>query len=420
MTVEETPASYPANEHANSPADRMWAPGDRDWVAYVGPFRYPWGEAASRRVHGISMSLAATGRDVVVASGEDSPTLIRRHLSNEKTSADILSIGLDELPNAAESVVQKSRKVYLDWGQRTVRWLEAQQPKPSHVILYGGNLQYISRLSTWSKQANVPLIVDVVEWYSARQLQGGVLGPSYLGAQLALRKYYPKCAGIIAISSMLERYYSDKGSPVLRIPPTFDVASIKIADQREPLDERLRLVYTGTPGKKDSIGQIIKAVNHVDPSGKRVSLRVIGPSKEELLKASGFSELPASVLASGRLPQPEVSRELQEADFSVLLRKPAKFAQAGFPTKFVESISNGTPVIANTTSDLGLYLRDGVEGVVSASHSTSEFEKALHKAANLTSGEKQRMRHNARSRAVRDFDYRTYTTAIDGFLKSIV
>jgi glycosyltransferase involved in cell wall biosynthesis len=35
---------------------------------------------------------------------------------------------------------------------------------------------------------------------------------------------------------------------------------------------------------------------------------------------------------------------------------------AGFPTKFVEAITCGIPVVTNNTSDLQFYLKEGVNG----------------------------------------------------------
>jgi hypothetical protein len=67
----------------------------------------------------------------------------------------------------------------------------------------------------------------------------------------------------------------------------------------------------------------------------------------------------------GRIPRPQVLEELSKADFTVLMRsEEQRYAKAGFPTKFVESLATATPVIANSTSDLGMYLKDGENGYV--------------------------------------------------------
>ena len=47
-------------------------PWNRPWIAYVGPFHFPEGGAAARRILGNSQSLIAAGYNVVIASGQES------------------------------------------------------------------------------------------------------------------------------------------------------------------------------------------------------------------------------------------------------------------------------------------------------------------------------------------------------------
>ena len=121
----------------------------------------------------------------------------------------------------------------------------------------------------------------------------------------------------------------------------------------------------------------------------------------------------------GRVPQDKVAEYVAMADFSVLLREPAHFANAGFPTKFVESMANGTPVIANLTSDLGLYLQDGVNGLVCADHSVDAFVATLRRALALTKEQKCGMRNAARQQAEMAFDFRGYADELNRFLQSV-
>jgi glycosyltransferase involved in cell wall biosynthesis len=390
-----------------------------DWVAYVGPFKYPWGEAASRRVHGIAMSLVAGGRDVVVACGEQRPGVLSKEQTGVSGGGTLYRIGLGELPEPGQSVLAKAQRVYWEWGRRTVAWLDAQRRKPACVVVYGGNVQFMQRLRPWARVNRVPLVVDVVEWYSPRQLQGGVLGPAHIGAKAALLYHYPRCAGVIAISSMLEAYYRNRGASVLRIPPTADVHATQVHRKQEPKDGRLRLIYTGTPGKKDLLDRIISAVNRVDPAGSSLELSILGPTSEEVGRMMGVERLPAAIKCLGRVPQAEVVDALQNSDFSVLIREPAKFAQAGFPTKFVESLSAGVPAIANLTSDIGLYMRDGFEGLVSEDHSVGALESSIARAARLSIEQRTAMSRHARTRAAGAFDYRSYVHPLVEFLDNV-
>lgn len=208
------------------------------------------------------------------------------------------------------------------------------------------------------------------------------------------------------------------GVPVLRVPPTLDVEGLTIGERQVDDSLDLSLVYAGTPGRKDLLAAIVQAVDRVDSKGVRIRLRVLGPSVAQVRELLG-GPVPTSTEVLGRLAQQEVPAEIRRADFSVLMRRPARFSEAGFPTKFCESLANGTPVIANLTSDLGSYLRTGQEGIVCADYSVENLTEVLLAAARIAPGERGRMRRAARERALRSFDYRAYAEPMNAFLQAV-
>ncbi|MGI5215892.1 glycosyltransferase [Plantactinospora sp. CA-290183] len=391
----------------------------RAWVALVGPFLFPWGQPGSRRVYGMARSLAAAGYDVVVASGEEGPSTPTR-LDEVDGPGSVHYLGLGEIPSAQAGRLARSVQWFLRWGQRTVHWLDAQPTRPSHVLVAGGDAPYMVHLRRWCRRNAIPLVADVVDWYSPRQMRGGVLGPPHLSAKAALRYYYPRCDGIIAVSSFLERHYRNRGSRVLRVPPTLDVQNLPVHPRRDGTGApELRLVYAGTPGRKDLIANIIRAVGRVHRAGAGIELRIYGPAPEQVRDLLDGEPTPPGVRVLGRLPQHEIPRALQEADFSVLLREPARFVQAGFPTKFCESLANSTPVIANLTSDLGGYLHHRSEGLVCDDHSVDGLTGTLREALRLSAAERKVMRELARRRALDSFDFRVYAQPLGAFLDDV-
>lgn len=391
----------------------------KDWIAYVGPFVFPWGQAGSRRVCGIARSFADADYNVVVCSGEAEP-ITCLNLNEGEALGSITYLGLGEVPAKGISLSKKLLQLFIFWGKKTVTWLDAQPTKPSHVVVYGGSAQYMYRLMPWCKRNNVPLIVDVVEWYDPKQMTGGFFGPFHISAKIALYYYYPKCKNIIAISSYLEKHFLKQGSTVIRIPPTLDVKNYQLTllDEHKK-DPRLSLVYAGTPGKKDLLANVIQGISLVDPKGERVHLCVIGPSEEQVKHLVKSRLLPTFVTVLGTIPQTDVAKIVQHSDFSVLLRESLRFTEAGFPTKFVESMTNGTPVIANLTSDLNNYLNDGIEGLICQNHSASAFSNTLQRALLLTPDELKKMRIAARKQAESSFDFRNYTNSLSNFLKNM-
>jgi glycosyltransferase involved in cell wall biosynthesis len=389
------------------------------WVAVVGPFLFPWGQPGSRRVCGIARSLADAGYRVIVGSGGTEPATLS-DLNEGEHPGSISHVGLGELPPSETSALDKSLQIFVYLGKKTVAWLEAQTSKPSHVISYGGNAQYMYQLSAWCRRNKVPLIVDVVEWYDGTHMSGGRFGPFHISAEVAFHYFYPKSDGIIAISSYLVNHFRQHKSSVICIPPTLDVNEVQISPNAQPSEVLpISLVYAGSPGKKDLLANVIHGMNQIDPQGQHFRLKVVGPSEAQVKSLLKLDALPAFVHVLGRVPQTEISSILQQADFSVLLREPLRFAQAGFPTKFVESMSNGTPVIANITSDLGNYLHDGIEGFIARDHSPEAFAEVLKRVMQSNPSERKNMRVAARKQAEKSFDFRNYVNPIKHFLDGI-
>ena len=390
------------------------------YIAYVGHMLFPWGQAASRRVYGNAMSLVNSGRNVIVASGSDGPssiTCLEQHENGKKLS----HIGLGISPSHANSPIKKTVQLLFSSTARTMQWLNSQPVKPSHVVLYGGYTPFLIRLLPWCHHKKIPLIADVVEWNDPGQLPGGVCGLTNMNYNVAMKYLYPKCDGIISISSYLTDYYQNRGCPVVQVPPTIDSSEMKPTKVDGAASGKLKLIYAGSPGKKDLLKPIIEGIHIADPREELIELTVLGPSAEEVadLCPSKLGDS-NSIKVIGRVSQDEVATYLQSSEFSVLLRPNERYANAGFPTKFVESMSNGVPVIANCTSDIGSFLNDGVNGFICRDHSAEAFAHALLRAIVLNRDERYKMASAAYETARDSFDYRSYSSQMSSLFKEVL
>ena len=388
----------------------------KKWVAYVGPFNFPWGQPGSRRVYGNAITFMALGYDVRIGSGDPlSETVFLEQNVSKDTS--LCYQGLGELEHNA-SFFHKSWAYLFAWGKNTSKWLSNHAEKPAFVVLYGGMGAYAYHILNWCRQNKVPAIVDVVEWYDPRQIMGGRFGPFYASFNLAMHYFYPRYDGVIAISSLLQQHFA-AFCPVICVPPTitsFD-ENTHMADSNSNCP--LRLVYAGTAGKKDMLGLIIEAVKQVSKKGVNIQLLVIGATLTEIEKLGVTDEDSQVIIALGRIPQVEVRAKVHDADFSLLIRESLRFANAGFPTKFVESMSVGTPVIANKTSDLATYLIDGVTGFLVAEPTLDFLSKSIQRAAELSLAEKQTMRKETLAMAKKSFDASIYAPNLEQFLAEV-
>jgi len=372
----------------------------RPFVVYVGPFAFPEGGAAARRILGNAQSLVAAGYQVLVLSGQQASDDAVHALGDGIFLASTSERDAEHLPN----LLRLTR--YVTMGAKSRAWLDRLGAVPSAVILYSGYTPYILQLRGWCRRAGVPLIFDAVEWYTAASPLGFATSPYLWQTEIAMRWLIPKLDGVIAISRWLEDHYARAGLPVVRVPPTLDVNAALEGQGGD--DDRLTLVYAGTPGRKDLLDVMLQAVAAVDPDGERLRLDIYGPSPEDLA-AYGLAAIPPSVTAHGPVPHAVAMAGVAAADFSVLLRRPDKVATAGFPTKFVESLAVGTPVIATLTSDLADHLVDGENGLICREASPESVARVLERALALSGREKVALRRAARHTAETGFDYRRHT-----------
>lgn len=382
----------------------------RPFVVYVGPFAFPEGGAAARRILGNAQSLVAAGYQVLVLSGQQAPDDAVHALGDGIFLASTSERDAEHLPN----FLRLTR--YVTMGAKSRDWLARLDARPAAVILYSGYTPYILQLRGWCRRAGVPLIFDAVEWYTAASPLGFATSPYLWQTELAMRVLIRRLDGVIAISRWLEDHYTRAALPVVRVPPTLDVKATAVGRGGE--GDRLTLVYAGTPGRKDLLAALLRAVATVDPNGERLRLDIYGPSPDDL-KAYGLAAVPPSVTAHGPVPQVTAMASVARADFSVLLRRPDKVATAGFPTKFVESLAVGTPVIATLTSDLADHLVDGENGLICRDASPETVARVLERALALSGREKSALRKAARHTAETGFDYRRHTDGLRRLVEAV-
>jgi len=389
-------------------------------VIYVGPYHFPNGGAAARRILGNAMSLRDAGYEVVISSGQTVEGEKNYPVKSSYEGFRVVSLG----ERTAEGLPRFVKHMkYLSMGRKTLKWLDGLEQKPKAIILYSGYAPYMMRLIPWCRKHGVKFVFDAVEWYDPKSFIAGLFSPYQLNIELALRYYSKKTDAVIAISSYLQKHYEKKGCQVVRIPPTIDTKRVIPDLEREKEDDILVVSYTGTPGNKDLFNEYLEAVLQLWEAGEKIVFRFAGVTKEALLQYPALqkraiqSAIPAALDCRGITSHQEAIAITKTSDFSLLLRHPERYAQAGFPTKIVESLTMGTPVIINLTSDLGMYVHDGLEGIICTDYSVDALVSTLKKAIELTTEEKVKMRKAARRQAEHAFDCYAYSDLLKRFIE---
>lgn len=358
-------------------------------ILYLGGFELPDKNAAAQRVMANAKLLREMGFEVSF-------------------------IGISKDIENAPHVVDGFASTPVPYPSNTIEWMhqiftfvrktEIRKRKPDYVVLYNFPAFASLRILKVCHKYAIKVVHDLTEWESARGWSPSNIMRK-IDINLRMRYCMKKMDGVIAISRYLYDYYKDDTNVVL-VPPTVDLKNPNFCRKREleASDEITRLVYAGSTGlaaTKDRLDYIIKEVNHLP----NIRLDIVGQTKEQFRSVFGIiGDIADNIVFHGRVSYTEAVRFVCEADFQMLIRENTLKNTAGFPTKFVESMSCCTPLIATLTSNIGDYLHDGVNGfIVSDEHPLGEV---LKKAASLSSAEKIKMKEACKS--FEGFDYRSY------------
>lgn len=370
---------------------------------------YPFGDANGYRFHTFAQLCEYAGFQPHVLCMGKNKSAVQNDPYNAITFCDTSSGQLSKM------------REYFSFISRCISELEKYNDVNAVIcstLMFTGDFR---RLQKYCYKRGIVLIYSAVEWYSKEQYTNKFCW-EYIKCNLYHERIIPDgYTRVIAISKYLQNYYLEHATRCVYIPAIIDVAS---NGGRKSLDiENVKIIYAGSPGKKDFIGAVVEAAASLtrDEINKMV-LTIIGITEEQLISEcdvspSSIDKLGEHLIAHGRIPREQVIECYESSDFSILIRpENLRYAKAGFPTKFAESLLTGTPVICNLTSDLGDYCNDGMNSIIVRGESKEEIVIALRKAIHTSYAKRIEMCINARKTAEKYFDYRVFINE----LKNIV
>ncbi len=356
-------------------------------VLYIGGFELPDKNAAAQRVMANAKMLREMGYEVSFIG-------VSKDMANAPKEVDGFASNPVKYPTNVK-----------EWVRQIISFADTKEilnRKVDYVVLY--NFPSIASLRIlWAcHKKGIKVFHDLTEWESS-------IGWSFreiirkLDIFVRMHCAVPKMDGLITISRYLYDYYK-KSTFCVMVPPLVNLSDAKWNRERTlTAGDPVRLVYAGTAGfgNKDRLDFVLDALK-----GKRgIALTVIGMTKAEY--EGGYGKVvpeDVDVEFKGRLPHLEAVRIVQESDFQILVRESNLKNNAGFPTKLVESFACCTPLVANLTSNIGDYLKDGVNGIVVPD--LASLPQVFDRIAQLPKAEILSMKGACRK--MDSFDYRNY------------
>ncbi len=287
--------------------------------------------------------------------------------------------------------------------------------KPNIIIAYNYPAFALLRLRSYCKVNNIKLIADCTEWYQATGSIGFRIIKS-LDTFFRMRWLHNRIDGVIAISRLLFEYYESKKQIVILLPPLVDKENSKWQSENYELNEVRQFIYAGSPGagNKDKLDVILQALSEV--KNKNFHLNIIGISKKQY--SDNFGTVPSNIVNDitfkGRLSHLDTINDIKKADFFIFLRVDNLVTKAGFPTKFVEAISCGTPVLTNGSSNIKDFLIEGKNGYFLDLDNFETLKNTLQEVITYSNDKVLAMKKMCKEYEL--FDYKNYLDEFNNFI----
>lgn len=355
---------------------------DKGMVLYIGGFELPDRNAAAQRVVGIAKCLRDIGYEVRFVNA-------LKEYSGESHNTEYFGFRTFEYRREGD-------KDYLFGAKKAISIIKEENPNV--VIAYNYPAVALNKIRKYCQANNIKCIADVTEW--PKPVGGSIVYRiiKELDTAYRMRHVQKHVDSVIAISRYLYDYYKPH-VPTVLIPPTVDIIDAKWNIEAEKDKEVTSFAYAGSPSAlKEKLDVIVKAIIECAKTEK-VLFNVVGITKEQFVQMYSWTgEIPKEIVFWGRIPHTDVIRIVKEASWSIILRENNIVVKAGFPTKLVESISCGTPVIANRFSNVADYL-DGKNGLIV--NNVKELDRILKEACGKHLSVDQNL-----------FDYKQFTNSI--------
>ncbi len=381
---------------------------DKGTILYVGGFELPDKNAAAHRVINNAKIFKELGYKVVLLG-------VDRNIEES-----IISYNNGEVYGFSSWAVKYPKSVS-QWIKYLINIDAAKAVFKEYndiklIIAYNYQAAALFRLLKFCRKQKIKIAADCTEWYSIKEVKGYKKIIKGLDTFFRMRVLHKKLNGLILISKYLANYYSGMNC-IVKIPPLIDSAEDKWKVYEHNSEQSINLAYAGMPGKtKDNIGIIVESLYELQTYNNYI-FRIIGMTKKEYLKQYPnhkiqLEKLKERIIFTGRLPHEDTLKIIHSSDFQIFVREESRLTKAGFPTKFVESVSLGVPVISTANSDIGEYIYDCKNGFIVKDNLKDVLEKVLC----LTNSDIISIRDAIKKDI---FDYRNYASKIQNWLKCI-
>ena len=310
-------------------------------ILYIGGFELPDKNAAAQRVIGIAKGLRELGHSVLF-------------LNSLKEGDEIKPKEVEYFGFKCYEYKRERECDYLLSGKTAISMIRSI--KPNVVIAYNYPAVALERIRRYCKKNKIKCLADATEWYQAVGRNAVYRIIKNLDTAYRMRIVQKRLDGVITISRFLFDYYNGSTNTVI-IPPTIDLTDRKWNLKEEKANNVVSFIYAGVPiALKEKLDVIVQSIEEASKTNN-VVLNIVGITERQFVEMYNWkSTISSSIVFWGRIEHTKVIEMVNKSNWAIILRDNNRVVKAGFPTKLVESISCGTPVIVNRFSNICDYI----------------------------------------------------------------
>ncbi|HNW56130.1 MAG TPA: glycosyltransferase [Bacteroidales bacterium] len=249
------------------------------------------------------------------------------------------------------------------------------------ILVYHIDFFQALLLYSTAKLFRIKLITFVPEYFD-KVYYRGILGKiHWFNFSFTLNYLNTLSNGLIVFSKFLQEVYTGKGFDKSRVMVQPNLTDFDLWAPSE-VEEKYTIGYSGTPGGKDGLMDLFKAVCLLKDQF-HITVIIIGDAtfgksmiprlKEECEKMG----IPDRVFFTGLVSYEEVKLYLEQCKILAITRPNNIQTRAGFPTKLGEYMALKKPVLSTDFGDIKTYFYDGADIILAESENPESIASKI-------------------------------------------
>lgn len=349
---------------------------------------FPSGAAATNRILSYCHGFIENKASVTVITNSSRKSKKSSNYGNWFKQVKVVSFAM---PDCLQSKVSRLIHRQLTWLRTslTVRYF-LKNGDFDAVIFYGsGNIEVEKLVCNLSNTYSIPTFKEISE-HPALKLDENRHNLSSESQERLIKNQYSMYHTILSMTTVIKKYLENVGltsDKTIVVPQTVILNRFHNNTILPNLRFKEYIAYTGSfSDSKDGVLKLIDAFNFVKESYANLGLVIAGfgtkEQKAAIQKKINENKITLYVQVIENLDNEYVPSLISHAKLLVLCRPNSLQAQYGFPTKAVEYLATGNPVLTTAHGDMQSYFKHGQNSFVLESTEPSNVAKSIIEVLN--------------------------------------